>query len=292
MICITVIDHEDDLHHLAVPWYLAIAQLEPNLLRRDSSSASVSGDARDVAQLKWTLAADDWLVHIRESCRIKEEATKPVIVHQCGRAGWSVASVWDDDEVTGAKGSSGASVSCTICAEGNCIPIASTHVVGDYRVLYTAVACLLADAVLVVLTNQLPPSGKVVALNGTCHSSVVLETSLLGSHRGVIATKLSDLDIELVGGRVAQGEGQGGCVPAGAAHVYVGMVPSVSPTYVRVVPVCSRRPNIWCCGSVSGLNRHNISGTLSTGCLVGSYWCCGAVQGKTFIVQADATNIT
>jgi len=245
-----------------------------------------------VAQLEWTLAADDWLVHIRESCRIKEEATKPVIVHPCGRAAWSVAPLWDDDEVTGAKGSSGASVSCTIYAGGYCIRIAPTHVVGDHSVLYTAVACLLADAVLVVLTNQLPPSSKVVALNGTCHSSMVLETSLLGCHCRVIATKLSDLDIELVGGRVAQGEGQGGRVPAGAAHVYVGMVPSVSPTYVRVVPVCSRRPNIWCGSSVSGLNRHNISGTLSTGSLVCSYRCCGAVQGKTFIVQADAANIT
>jgi len=199
-----------------------------------------------VAQLKWTLAADDWLVHIRESSRIKEEATKPVIVHLCPRAVWRVAPVWDDDEVTGAKGSSGASVSCVICAGGNCIRIAPTHVVGDHSVLYTTVACLLADAVLVVLTNQLPPTSKVVALNGTCHSSVVLEASLLGSHRGVIATKLSDLDIELVGGRVAQGECQGGRVLAGAAHVYVGMVPSVSPTYVWVVPVCSRRPNIWC----------------------------------------------
>ena len=99
------------------------------------------------------ISSDVWLV--------------PVIVHPCGRAAWSVAPLWDDDEVTGAKGSSGASVSCTIYAGGYCIRIAPTHVVGDHSVLYTAVACLLADAVLVVLTNQLPPSSKVVALNGT-----------------------------------------------------------------------------------------------------------------------------
>ena len=89
ILCITVIDHEediddlhhlaDDLHHLAVAGHLTVAQLEPNLCRGDSGGASVGGDARDVAQLKWTLAADDWLVHIRESCRIKEEATKPEI---------------------------------------------------------------------------------------------------------------------------------------------------------------------------------------------------------------------
>jgi len=140
-----------------------------------------------------------------------------------------VAPVRDDDEVAGAEGSSGASVSCS-CAGGHSVSIASTHVVADHRVLYATVACLLADTVLVILTNQLPPSSKVVALNGTCHSSVVLETSLLGGHCGVIATKLSDLDIELVSSRVAQGEGKGGRVCAGAAHVHIGMVPSVCPT--------------------------------------------------------------
>jgi len=152
----------------------------------------------------------------------------------------------DDDEVAGAEGSSGASISRCNCTGGHSISIAPTHVIADHRVLYATVASLLADTVLVVLTNQLPPSSKVVALNGTRHSSVVLETPLLGGHCGVIATKLSDLDIELVDSGVAQGEGEGGRVSAGAAHVYVGMVPSVSPTYVRVVPICSRRPNSWC----------------------------------------------
>lgn len=89
-----------------------------------------------------------------------------------------MAPVRDDDEVAGAEGTSGASVSCS-CAGGHSVRIAPTHVVGNNRVLYATVACLLADTVLVVLTNQLPPSSKVVALNGTRHSSVVLETSLL-----------------------------------------------------------------------------------------------------------------
>ena len=82
MLCITVIDHEediDDLHHLAVARHLAVAQLEPNLCRRDGGCTSVSCDACDVAQLKWTLAADDRLVHCRESSRIKVEATKSEI---------------------------------------------------------------------------------------------------------------------------------------------------------------------------------------------------------------------
>ena len=73
----------------------------------------------------------------------------------------------DDDEVAGAEGSSRASVSCIICAGGDCICIAPTHVVGYHGVLYATVARLLADTVLVVLPNQLPPSSKVVALNGT-----------------------------------------------------------------------------------------------------------------------------
>ena len=74
----------------------------------------------------------------------------------------------DDDEVAGAEGSSGASIfSCICCTVGHFIIIAPTHVIADHRVLYATVTCLLADTVLVVLTDQLPPSSKVVALNGT-----------------------------------------------------------------------------------------------------------------------------
>ena len=54
MLCITVIDHEediDDLHHLAVARHLAVAQLEPNLQRLDGC-ASDEGDACDLAQLE------------------------------------------------------------------------------------------------------------------------------------------------------------------------------------------------------------------------------------------------
>lgn len=38
---------------------------------------------------------------------------------------------------------------------------------------------------------------------------------------------MGDLDIELVSSGVAQGEGEGGRVCAGAAHVYVGCTKSV-----------------------------------------------------------------
>ena len=52
MLCITVVDHgEEGVDDLAVAWYLAVAQLEPNLQRLDGC-ASDEGDACDLAQLE------------------------------------------------------------------------------------------------------------------------------------------------------------------------------------------------------------------------------------------------
>ena len=80
MLCITVVDHgEEGVDDLAVAWYLAVAQLEPNLCGWHTVCTSVGCDASDVAQLKGALAADDRLVHIRESSRVEEETTKPEI---------------------------------------------------------------------------------------------------------------------------------------------------------------------------------------------------------------------
>ena len=65
--------------------------------------------------------------------------------------------------------------------------------VGDDGVGDAAVALLLPNAVLIVLSLDLCSPGKVVTLDSSSYSSVVLKTPLLGSYSWITTAELGNL---------------------------------------------------------------------------------------------------
>ena len=65
--------------------------------------------------------------------------------------------------------------------------------VGDGGVGDAAVALLLPNAVLIVLSLDLCSPGKVVTLDSSSYSSVVLKTPLLGSYSWITTAELGNL---------------------------------------------------------------------------------------------------
>jgi len=106
-----------------------------------------------VAQLEGAPAADDWRVFCRETLSIQVEATKPVIVDISTRKSRAGSPLRNDDVVSGAERGSRASVSSIVSTGGGTVSISTTHVIGDNRVLYAAVALLLSYTVLIVLAG-------------------------------------------------------------------------------------------------------------------------------------------
>ena len=67
--------------------------------------------------------------------------------------------------------------------------------VGDGRIGNATVALLLPDAVLIVVSLDLSCTGKVITLDSSSYSCVVLKTALLGSYSWITTAELGNLEI-------------------------------------------------------------------------------------------------
>jgi len=163
-----------------------------------------------VTDLEWQITRDNRDISRRGSYSVQVDPTEPVIADytRCD-------SIRYQNIVRGTDTGSRAPVRPGIRARGG------ADCVGVDGVLYAAVALLLADTVLVIVSLQLRGPGEVVALDDPGHPRVVLETAGLAGHVVVVAAVLGHLDLPLVVGGVPHREGEGGRVGGRAAEVQV-----------------------------------------------------------------------
>ena len=163
-----------------------------------------------MAQLEGLVTAHQRLVAGRETLRVEVDPTEPVVGDDPGGEGPG-----HDDVVRGADTGAAAPVGRGVSAGRG------GHREGDDVVLNTAESLLSSDTILVLVALDLGQAGVVVALQGSRQSSEVLEAALLDGHVVLIAAVLRHLDLPLVVGAVADGEGDGGgvCLSVGEVQV-------------------------------------------------------------------------
>ena len=163
-----------------------------------------------MAQLERLVTAHQRLVGVGETLRVEVDPTEPVIADDAGGDG-----VGDDDVVRGADTGAAAPGTCGV----------RTGRGGDGEtddvVLNTAESLLSSDTILVLVALDLGQASVVVALQSSRQSSEVLEAALLDGHVVLVAAVLRHLDLPLVVGAVADGEGDGGgvCLSVGEVQV-------------------------------------------------------------------------
>ena len=110
---------------------------------------------------------------------------------------WKDESIGIDD--TGHNNEIVNAIGCTGAPGGNSSGDISTYAgyggdgVGDGGVGDAAVALLLPDAVLIVVSLDLSCTGKVITLDSSSYSCVVLKTPLLGSYSWITTAELGNL---------------------------------------------------------------------------------------------------
>jgi len=149
-----------------------------------------------VVKLEGAVAGDDGGVDGGEAQRVQVQTTKSFIVFPHSRvAPLVLSSPRYEDHVLQAQagpatpGSPSSSASSTS---------SGSHSIANSRVLYAAIALLLSDTVLIVLTGYHAAPSKVVALDSSCDASVILEAALLTGNIWVITAILGNLNLPLV----------------------------------------------------------------------------------------------
>ena len=154
-----------------------------------------------MAHLEWLVTAHQRLVAGWEPLGMEVDATEPVVGDDTGGDG-----AGDDDVVRGADTRPAAPVGRGVRTgrgrDGE----------GDDVVLDAAESLLSSDTILVLMALDLSQPSVVIALQSSRQSGEVLEAALLDRHVVLIAAVLRHLDLPLVVGAVADGEGDGGGV--------------------------------------------------------------------------------
>ena len=163
-----------------------------------------------MTQLEGLVTAHQRLVAGWETLGVEVDATEPVVGDDPGGDGPG-----DDDVVRGADTGPAAPVG------GGVRTGRGRDGEGDDVVLNAAESLLGPDTVLVLVALELGQAGVVVALQSSRQSSEVLEAALLDGHVVLVTAVLRHLDLPLVVGAVADGEGDGGGVCLGVGQVQV-----------------------------------------------------------------------